>query len=228
MFGWRYPFLLPLAAIPLGIAIQLLFRAPEPKNTMNTGEYLRAALYSISHRKALGLFMITLVTFIVLYGSYITFFPLLLGNKFGVAPFIIGIIMSVTSFSTVLTATRIKWFVQRFRERDLMLAGFVCYAMAMILFPLVPVLWLFAVPTMIYGFGTGINSPSAQSILVELAPEDTRAGFLSVNSMILRIGQTLGPLIMGIIIFLWGMESVFFAGALFSILMLVTTFFLLK
>jgi MFS family permease len=172
--------------------------------------------------------MITLVTFIVLYGSYITFFPLLLGNKFGVAPFIIGIIMSVTSFSTVLTATRIKWFVQRFRERDLMLAGFVCYAMAMILFPLVPVLWLFAVPTMIYGFGTGINSPSAQSILVELAPEDTRAGFLSVNSMILRIGQTLGPLIMGIIIFLWGMESVFFAGALFSILMLVTTFFLLK
>ncbi|MHB9029280.1 MAG: MFS transporter [Candidatus Latescibacterota bacterium] len=228
MFGWQYPFLLPLSAIPLGIAIHFLFQGPEPKNTMNTGEYLRAALYSISHRKALGLFFITLMTFVVLYGSYITFFPLLLGSRFGAAPFIIGIIMSVTSFSTVLTTTRVKWFVQRFKERDLMIAGFFCYAVAMVIFPLIPALWLFIIPTFIYGFGNGINSPSAQSILVELAPEDIRAGFLSVNSMILRIGQTLGPLIMGIIIALWGMESVFYAGALFSLLMLAMTAALLK
>ncbi len=228
MFGWRYPFLLPLAALPLAVAIQIFFKAPEPKNSMNTGEYLRAALYSISNRKTLGLFFITLVTFIILYGAYVTFFPLLLGSRFGAAPLLIGLIMSVTSFSTVLATTRIRWFVQRFGERDLMIAGFICYAVAMVIFPLIPTLWLFIIPTVIYGFGNGVNMPSAQSILVELAPEDTRAGFLSVNSTILRIGQTLGPLIMGIFIALWGMEGVFFAGAAFSLLMLAMTAILLK
>jgi len=228
MFGWRYPFLLPLTAIPLGIAMHILFRGAEPKNTMNTKEYIRAALYSVSHRKALGLFFITLVTFIVLYGSYITFFPLLLGGRFGAPPFIIGIIMSVTSLSTAFTTTRMKWFVRRYRERELMIAGFICYTAAMLIFPVIPSLWLFVIPTIIYGFGTGINAPSAQSILVELASEDIRAGFLSVNSIVLRIGQTLWPLIMGIIIGLWGIESAFFAGASFSLLMLAMTAVLLK
>lgn len=228
MFGWQYPFLLPLVAIPLGIAIHFLLRTPEPKNTMNTGEYLRAALYSVSNRKALGLFFITLMTFVVLYGSYITFFPLLLGGKFGAAAYVIGLVMSVTSFSTVLTTSRIGWFVRRFRERDLMIIGFTCYAVAMFLFPLVPSLWWFIVPTVIYGFGTGINSPSAQSILVELAPEDARAGFLSVNSMVLRVGQTLGPLVMGVIVTLWGMESVFLSGAVLSLFMLAATWVILR
>ncbi len=228
MFGWQYPFLLPLTAIPLGVAILFLLQSPEPRNTMNTREYLRAALYSVSNRKALGLFFITLVTFVVLYGSYITFFPLLLGSKFSTPAWIIGAVMSVTSLATVFTTTRIGWFVHHYRERDLMLIGFVCYAVAMVIFPIVPVLWGFVIPTIIYGFGNGINAPSAQSILVELAPEDARAGFLSVNSMVLRVGQTLGPLIMGVVVTFWGMDGVFFTGAGFSLAMLAVTAALLR
>lgn len=228
MFGWRYPFLLPLTALPLGIAVLFLLDAPEPKSTMTTREYLRAAVTSVSNRKALGLFFVTLVTFIVLYGAYITFFPLLLSEKFGAEPYLIGLIMSVTSFSSVLTAARIGWFLHRFSERELMLGGFVCYAVAMIIFPLTPWIWMLILPTALYGFGTGINSPSSQSILLELAPEDTRAGFLSVNSMILRVGQTLGPLIMGVVIVIWGIDGAFFAGAGCSLAMLAVTAVLLK
>lgn len=228
MFGWEYPFLLPLAAIPLGILILLLLKTPEPRNTMHMRDYIRGALVSINNRRALGMFFITLVTFIILYGSYITFFPLLVAGKFGASSLVIGLVMSVTSFATVLTTMKIGWFVRRFRERELMVAGFFCYAAAMVVFPLVPALWGLFIPTSIYGFGIGINSPSSQSILIGLAPEDTRAGFMSVNSMTLRIGQSLGPLIMGTIIGVWGIEGVFFGGAILSLAMIAVTIVILR
>jgi MFS family permease len=109
-----------------------------------------------------------------------------------------------------------------------MIFGFACYAAAMLLFPLIPSLWGFLIPTLIYGFGGGINQPSSQSILISLAPESRRAGFLSVNSTILRIGQSLGPLIMGTIITFWGMDGVFYAGAVLSLAMMAATVFILK
>lgn len=223
LFGWRYPFLLPAAAVPLGLAILFLMDTPEPKNTLNTREYLKSAFTAVADRKAIGLFLITLVTFVVLYGSYLTYFPLLIYSRFKASSFVIGLIMAVTSLSTVLTTTKIRWFVRRWRERELMAAGFACYTVAMLMFPFVPALWAFIFPTFIYGFGSGINTPSAQSILVGLAPEEARAGFLSVNSTILRMGQTLGPLLMGIVIGSWGINGVFYAGALCSIAMMAMT-----
>jgi MFS family permease len=228
LLGWQYPFLLPIAAIPLGLAVLFLMDTPEPRDFLNTREYLRSALLAATDRKALGLFFITLVTFVVSYGSYLTFFPLLLHSSFDASSFAIGLIMAVTSLSTLVTTTKIGWFVRRWRERELMVAGFVCYTIAMLMFPFVPVFWAFVVPTLIYGFGSGINSPSAQSILVGLAPEDARAGFLSVNSMILRVGQTLGPLLMGIVIDVWGMNGVFYAGAIGSLAMMTVTRTLLR
>jgi ACDE family multidrug resistance protein len=55
-----------------------------------------------------------------------------------------------------------------------------------------------------------------------------RAAFMSVNGMVLRLGQTLGPLLMGAVFGLWGIGSVFYAGAGFSILMLVLAMIMLK
>lgn len=228
LFGWQYPFLLPVAAVPLGLAILFLMDTPEPKNTLNTREYLNSALSAVTDRKALGLFLITLVTFVILYGSYLTYFPFLLHDRFNAFPLAIGLIMAATSVSTLVTTTKIGWFIRRWRERELMVAGFVCYTIAMIMFPFVPVLWAFVIPTLIYGFGSGINSPSGQSLLVSLAPENARAGFLSMNSMILRVGQTLGPLIMGIVIDIWGLNGVFYTGALCSFVMIVMTRTLLR
>jgi MFS transporter, ACDE family, multidrug resistance protein len=228
MFGWHYPFLLPLAAIPLGFAMIYGLNYPEPQNHQDFHEYLRSALESIRNRKAIALFLVTLITFIILYGAYITYFPVLLDERFGASSIIIGLIMAVTSVSTVITASRITWFVRRFSEKKLMVFGFVCYAVAMTGIAFVPALWVFIIPTIIYGFGAGINMPSSQSILVGLAPDQSRAVFLSINSMVLRLGQTLGPFLMGIIITFWGMNAVFLAGAVCAIAMMAVTVVLLK
>ncbi|MDH5551144.1 MAG: hypothetical protein OEZ42_14765, partial [Gemmatimonadota bacterium] len=40
-----------------------------------------------------------------------------------------------------------------------------------------------------------------------------RAIYMSVNGMLLRLGQTIGPLIAGIAFAVWGLASAFWVGA---------------
>ena len=56
---------------------------------------------------------------------------------------------------------------------------------------------------------------------------ENRAVFLSLNSMSLRLGQTLGPVLMGVIYSISGIETVFLSGAVISLSMAVALFLLL-
>ncbi len=228
LFGWSYPFLLPLVAIPLAVAIAIGLDSTKPDTHPTVSGYLKSTFNAILDRKALGLFLITLVVFIVLYGAYLTYLPILIHSKFKSSSLVIGLVMAATSLATAVTTTKTGWFLHKWKERELMVIGFLCIATAMFLFPLMPSVALFAVPALVFGFGNGINSPSAQSILIGLAPEHARAGFLSVNSTILRIGQTLGPLVMGMIAETWGMNGMFNVAAIGSLAMLAITVTLLK
>ena len=61
--------------------------------------------------------------------------------------------------------------------------------------------------------------PNIQMLLVKLAPPENRGAFMSINSMVLRFGQTLGPVLMGIVFIGWGIQGVFYTGAVCSMAM---------
>ena len=218
-FGWYYPFLLPLTAIPLGIAILMFLKNPEPKDHKAITEYVRGTLKSIMKKQVIGIFLVGTISFFVLYGSYLMFFPIILDTSFDASPFTIGMIMSLTSVTAAVMASQIKHLVKRYDERVLLRAGFLLYALGMLIVPFLTTIWHFVFPTMIYGIGMGINIPCITSILASLAPFEHRAAFLSMNSMMLRVGQTLGPMIMGLAAGIGGTAAVFYAGTGFSLLM---------
>jgi len=217
-FGWYYPFLLPFIAIPVGLAVLFGLKNPEPKSKERLMEYLSNAWRSIKSPQAIGLFIATAVTFVILYGAYLTYFPLLLG-LFGAQPFIIGLIMSSMSLTTAFTSSQLGKLTKRYSEKSLLRAAFVLYAAALFAIPSTPKLWALLIPTVLFGIAHGLNLPSIQTLLATLAPMEHRAAFMSVNGMVLRFGQTIGPILMGLVFGMWGMSGVFYAAALFAILM---------
>ena len=77
------------------------------------------------------------------------------------------------------------------------------------------------VPAVLFGIGQGINIPALLSMLTENSPEKDRAMFLSINSMSLRLGQTVGPIMFGMIFSGFGIRAVFFTGAAMAMVMAV-------
>jgi MFS transporter, ACDE family, multidrug resistance protein len=73
-----------------------------------------------------------------------------------------------------------------------------------------------------------VNIPNIQTMLVNLASMKYRAAFMSLNGMILRLGQTLGPIIAGYFYILGGLNFAFIGGAILAVLMIFLVFYMDK
>jgi MFS family permease len=78
-------------------------------------------------------------------------------------------------------------------------------------------MWLLLVPTILYGVGAALNIPNVTSLMSAFAPVNQRAAIMSLNGMVLRMGQTLGPLVMAGVFGIWGFRGVYAAGAILAL-----------
>jgi predicted MFS family arabinose efflux permease len=121
--------------------------------------------------------------------------------------------MSVGSLSTAITASRLGYLHRFFREERLIVTAFLLYTIAFLALPHLPGHWLVALPVALFGVAQGLNYPGVMSLLAGSAPTEHRGIFMSVNGMVLRLGQTLGPLVMAVVFAWGGMARVFYVAA---------------
>ncbi len=80
-------------------------------------------------------------------------------------------------------------------------------------------MWLLLIPAVILGIANGINIPNIFFLLNEYAPSENRGAFLSINGMLLRLGQTLGPLFMSTVATPLGLTGAYLAAAALAAIM---------
>ena len=197
LLGWYAPFALSLLALPVAVAVWRVLEVPAPPPPRSFRAYLNGVGQSLRRGKVLVTFAISLVTFILLYGAVLTYLPVMMDDRFGSSSLVIGTVTASMSVMHGITASQLGRLSERFRPHRLISAGFVLYALGCVVFPLSPWTWGLLVPAALFGVGQGLNLPSTLTLLTELIPADQRAAILSLNGTVLRLGQTLGPLILG-------------------------------
>jgi MFS family permease len=228
MLGWEYPFILPLLAIPLGLMVILFLDAPEPKSSGSFKEYLSGAWSRMKTRQVLALFATTLMTFMVLYGPIITYLPILLSHRFDASPMSIGMVFLLASGFTGVASFQLGRLTERFGQRALLMASAVCYGLSMLLMPSAPGLWHVVPPVIFFGLGQGLNIPTVMTMLATIAPMEQRGAFMAANGLLLRLAQTLAPLLMGGLYALYGMQAVFMGGLACAVMILILAIFFVQ
>ncbi len=218
LLGWNYPFLLSIVALPIGILALTILKNPEPRTSQNIREYLSGTWAYLKNIKVAGLFTAGMLSFIILYGAYLTYFTLLMGESFGASSLIIGVIMSGASLSNAAIASQLGRINKLFSLPTIIKLAFTIYAFGLALIPFMPKLWLLLIPATICGIASGANMPSIQTSVAELAPLEYRGAFMSLNTTMLRLGQTLGPLLTGLVYTYLGLDATFFASAALALL----------
>jgi MFS transporter, ACDE family, multidrug resistance protein len=227
LLGWHYPFALPLLAIPIALLVFFSLRNPEPHNEQDLKEYAGSIWESVKDRRVVGLFCSTLIVFVVLFGPLITYLPIFMSATYGSSSLVIGLVIATASLTTALASTQEGWLTSHFSEKNLIRTSFVLYAVALVLVPLVPSVWLLLVPTIIFGVAQSLNLPPAFSLLNEAAPDENRGAFISINSTILRLGQTLGPVVMSTAAIPFGLGGAYIVGAALAAAMFLVAFVLI-
>lgn len=228
LLGWYFPFYLSLAAIPIGLFVIKALNNPEPENGKDLKSYFGDVWNSLKSKKVLGLFTSNFLTFIMLYGGYLTFFPILLDEEFQQSSLVIGIMLSGSSVITAMTSSQLGKLAGRFTEPNLIITASVLYFGVFLAIPYISNIWLLAVPIMVFGFAQGINIPSILNLLTHQAPAEYRAAFLSVNWMVIRGGQALGPFLLGLIYAAVGITGTFLFTAGVAVLFIIIAFLFIK
>ena len=218
-YGWQYIFYLPLLAIPLAIYVWLGLNNPEPKDHQSIGEYFKRIWKNINQPSVWGLFVVNMLVFVLLYGAYLTYFPILLSERLQATSMQIGLSMSVMSLVTAATASQLSSLNKLLKPKYLLMTGAGFYMLSMLIL-LITSSWIdVGIAVILFGLGHGMMIPSIQNLLVGYASIKERAAFMSFNSMVLRIGQTLGPLVVGLFYALGGLEASFLTGAVVALVM---------
>ncbi|XVK07197.1 MFS transporter [Maridesulfovibrio sp. FT414] len=226
--SWQAPFLLSLSALPLAWLVAFKLDNPEPSSNGDFKKYMKAALEGMKSREVLSLFAISLLTFIILYGPIVTYLPVMLNSRFEASPLMIGVVISSASFITALAASQMGRLAH-FMSQPLMIAiSAFAYGASMLMLPSADsALWCI-LPVCVFGLGQGLNLPNSMSMLTAIAPMEQRAIFMSVNGMLLRVGQTMAPIIMGLVYAGMGLDAVFYAGSIVAVTMFLITVRFLK
>lgn len=228
IIGWSYPFYLSLIAIPVGLFALFALQHEKEQNGLEIKFYLKEIKSALLSKTVLGLFLCMFFTFIILYGGYITFFTILLDEKFAKTSFAIGAILSGSSLVTAITSAQLGKLTARFNEQTLIKAAATLYFLIFLIIPSIDNIWFFAIPISLFGVAQGMNIPSILNLLTGYAPKEFRAAFLSVNWMVMRVGQALGPYALGLVYLYVSLEGTFYFTALTALLFMVTSFALLR
>ncbi|HXK65299.1 MAG TPA: MFS transporter, partial [Spirochaetota bacterium] len=125
ILGWNYPFL--LSALALVVAWFAIFHLhnPEPVTTLSLKRYFHAIANIIKSPYVIGLLSTTVLTFILLYGPIITYFPYIISYRFKGTAATIGLFMSLMSIVTAITSSQLQILTKRYAEKNLILYGFI-------------------------------------------------------------------------------------------------------
>lgn len=219
VIAWYFPFYLPLLALPVGLFVVFGLKNPEPSKKQTFSSYLKNTWATINRKDVWALFILSILVFIILYGSLLTFFPLLLEQKFQANAFTIGMVMSIMSVTTALVSSQLGKLSIKFDAKSLLIYSALFYLIAMIIIAYANTWTLIFLSAIVFGLGHGLFIPNIFNLLVGYASINERAGFMSINSMVLRIGQTIGPVSIGIFYTLGGLRLAFLSGAGIAIIM---------
>jgi len=211
--GWQFVFILPILAVPLAIFVLLYLRNPEPEKQTTLSTYFANVWHTVNRKIVWGLFGANILLFIILYGAYLTYFPLLLRSRLDSGSVIIGGAMSLMSAVTAVTSFQMPAINRLLTPKKQLLLASLLYLVSMLILGRSFHWGGIMAGIFVFGLGHGVLIPALQNMMVGLASIQERAAFMSLNSMVLRVGQTLGPLLIGVFYEFGGIRAAFAGGA---------------
>ncbi|HOM88992.1 MAG TPA: MFS transporter [Spirochaetota bacterium] len=208
--GWNYPFLLSAFAFVVAWFVIFHLHNPEPVNEVTLQDYFKNIAAIIKKPYIIGLLSTNILTFTLLYGPIITYFPYIISYRFNGDSATIGLIMSLMSIVTAITASQLQFLSTRFSEKNLIFYSFLGFAISFIIAGLAQNYFWLMVAIIVGGASNAINNPSLLSLLTGAAPTHYRGAIMSLNGMGLRVGQTFGPIIMALLLAIVTVDIAFY------------------
>lgn len=192
---WELPFVFFGVSIFVGLAAFVVIDDQQPRKAESLSTYLERIRHVATEPKAFGIYLAAFATFFLYYGGVLTALPLLLADQYGVVEPYLGLILAVVSITNAFVAAFYGRIQSVSSLASLIAVGFSLFGLALLGVRVAASPVHIAALLVVYGIGFGVVMPSLNSAVVSIASADHRASMLGIQTSMLRVGQTLGPIV---------------------------------
>jgi MFS transporter, ACDE family, multidrug resistance protein len=204
--SWNYVFILPSLAVAL--ALLMLFTFNEPEVSKNkTSNYFKEFLSALKDKRITIIFLVNFLTYTIFFGSLWNYTSFIIKEKFITSTVINAIVISFMSLTAAITSIFFGKISSKYSAGKLFIFIFLLSAAALVVEPFMPQWYFLFIPMFIFGVGFGLNLPNMQSLIIRYSPDKQRGVITSLNRMFTLLGQFLGPVVSGFILFLFPVSS---------------------
>ena len=222
--SWRYPYFVIFAAIP--IALLALLGLDEPQIKKEQGKilpYIKEALAYYKNSRVIAISIVSFAVYTLLAGCFLVYAAFILED-----PSWIGIIFAVMSIFSCIPSVLVEPLIKKKGEENLVRITFVLFAIAFIIGANVTSVLTAMLFSAVFGLGIGIIMPVQMIMLLPLSPDHVRGAFISIQNLIHRFGQAIGPVLFGFIFVKAGLSGVFYGAAAVSAAVFIISLQFLK
>jgi MFS family permease len=150
--------------------------------------------------------------------SVIVYAPLYLKQTFGIGAQLNGVVLAARALgAAIISAFGAKFIADKLGSAGATGLGFGLMALTLITIPSIAQFPLILIAAIFFGVGFGLVLPNLYNDLANLAPVELRSSILAAGTGAGFLGQFLSPIVLGPILLISTLESVFYAAALVSL-----------
>lgn len=218
---WRWSFApYPLALVTAAI-VMVRLGADDGDRSTSVADQIKAAGRAARVPAVLVPLGLAFITFVIMFGLFLTVMPLHLEGEFGLAARERGLVLAVPAVGATVGALVLGWVRARWRPRVIVLASFVLFAVSYPLVGIATALGVIVAASLLFGLGEGLVLPTLTDSVAEAAPESSRGAVLSLQVSAIRAGQSVGPLIAGMSVTALGTGSTFMVGGVLALAVII-------
>ncbi len=212
--SWRASIAVGIVAAPVAAAGLFLLPEARPSSNTSVSRQLRGALAATRQPVLLFVFAAGFLLFVVIFGVFLTAFPVHLEERFGLGPGTRGLVLSFSALGAIVVSFNLGRIRAAVPLRLLLVVSSGCVVASALGLATAPVLGLVLLATVLYGFGDGVLIPALQDVASSVSEPEQRASVMAAWVVAVRAGQTVGPIGAALIFAQWSTSTAMIIGAL--------------
>ncbi len=206
-YGQQYPFL--LAALGGLLGLFLSFGIEEKPNIDHKPVQIKELLKLARNHSLLTVSFLAIIFQLIVFATTFGFIPVVAKNL-GATSIHLGLITTITAVPTIFSSYLSgSFFTPRYGERNTIVAGFIIIASSCIVVPFVNDLSILYLSQIINGFGQGLVFPILMGLSIKNVVHNKRGTAMGFFQAIYGLGMFIGPVLLGIISDLAGINTGF-------------------
>jgi MFS transporter, ACDE family, multidrug resistance protein len=219
--GWRVTFGLYTVALGTAAAAWFVLEDGRPEHPPRARDQIRGAGEVVRQPEVTVTLLVGFIVFVIIFGLFLTVLPLHLAQRFDMEAGARGLMISLPAITSTLAAFNLGRIRSVVSVRSLVLLGGAGLTIAFFLIGLAEAVVVVVIAALIYGASEGSFIPTLQDEAMEASPDEHRGAVVAVWVAAARFGQTLGPLLAGLVLSWWDPATTLMAGSALGLLVIL-------